>query len=153
MLRCFNPPYHKRDHIHDCCGSQHTGLHIPPEPLSPIKTDATVTGHCQTESKLNPRASGCDAGVEAALTDATRLGFGEPIAISAETGTCITSACVLRTCGQAQRLCCGVLCLLVMCTTQAARTYISVIVEWGKAACLLDVACCCFDIQLLYSLA
>ena len=80
----------------------------------------------QVIASLNPkfslRANACGAGVEAALTDATRLGFGEPMAISAETGTFITSAPVLINYGQAQRLCFCVLHLLFMCITQAVRT-------------------------------
>ncbi len=94
--------------------------------------------------KLNPRATGCGAGVEAALTDATRLGFGDPIAISAETGTCLciclipawpvlltvlalrqVASSLLPMCwsfvGKLKGLCFCVLRRLVMCTTQAAR--------------------------------
>ena len=88
----------------------------------------------------------CAAGVEAALADAARLGFGDPVAISAETGKhrC-TCCCVYLTCQLCQQQVCAVLLVSgYKYTVQLlpARGCLSM-----RAPCLSwwIFACCCLD--------
>lgn len=86
-MRSFNPLHHNV--IKVITVDPNIPSFVPNLSLHHHKTDPLLQR--QVIASLNPkwnlRARGCGAGVEAALTDATRLGFGDPIAISAETGT------------------------------------------------------------------
>ena len=84
----------------------------------------------------------CAAGVEAALADAARLGFGDPVAISAETGKHRCTRCFL-TCQLCQQQVCAVLLVSGYKYTvqvRPARECLSM-----HAPCLLwwIFACCC----------
>ena len=49
-------------------------------------------------NKAERRGVSGGSGVEAALTDATRLGFGDPVAISAESGQSSSCCCLYASC-------------------------------------------------------
>ena len=49
-------------------------------------------------NKAERRGASGLSGVQTALTDATRLGFGDPVAISAESGQCSSCCCVCTGC-------------------------------------------------------
>ena len=78
----------------------------------------------------------CAAGVEAALADAARLGFGDPVAISAETGKhrC-TCCCVHLTCQLCQQ---QVIAGLLVCGWYTLYNFGQ---QGNASACMLP-ACC-----------